>query len=92
MLLPYCVYVLQSQRDLLLYHGYTTKIEKRIVDHNKGYTISTAKRRPLKLVYCEFFINKKDAQCRERYFKTSVGKRMLKLLLRETYKEIKYPR
>ncbi|MCX2718775.1 GIY-YIG nuclease family protein [Lentiprolixibacter aurantiacus] len=58
MVLPYCVYVLQSQRDLLLYHGFTTNLKKRIIDYNRGRTKSTSKRGPLKLIYCEFFINK----------------------------------
>jgi len=92
MILPYCVYVLQSERDLLLYHGYTTNIDKRILDHNAGNTISTSKRRPLKLVFCEFYLSKKDAMRREKYFKTTQGKRMLKLLLKDTFVQINYPR
>ncbi len=91
MILPYCVYVLQSEKDLLLYHGFTTNIQKRIKDHNLGKTSSTSKRRPLKLIYCEFFLSKKDAMRRERYFKTTQGKRMLKLMIRNTLKEIDYP-
>jgi putative endonuclease len=92
MILPYCVYVLQSKKDLLLYHGFTTNIVRRIKDHNKGNTISTSKRRPLKLVFCEFYMNKKDALRREKYLKTSQGKRMLKLMLRESLKGIEYPK
>ena len=92
MILPYCVYVLQSRKDLGLYYGYSTKLEERIIDHNRGRTDSTRIRRPLKLIYCEFFLNKKDAKRRESYFKTTQGRRMLKLLLRETLKEINYPR
>ncbi|NND16619.1 MAG: GIY-YIG nuclease family protein [Eudoraea sp.] len=92
MILPYCVYVLQSQKDFLLYHGYSKNIENRIIDHNRGRTKSTRKRRPLKLIYCEYFMNKNDAKRRESYFKTTQGKRMLKLLLRQTLKEINYPR
>ena len=92
MILPFCVYVLQSQKDLLLYHGFTTNLEKRIKNHNSGGTISTSKRRPLKLIYCEFFLSKEDASRRESYFKTTVGKRMLKLVLRDTLTKIDYPR
>ena len=92
MLLPFCVYVLQSEKDLLLYHGFTTNIEKRIIDHNKGNTISTSKRRPLKLVFCEFYINREDALRREKYLKTTQGKRMLKLMLRDTLIQIDYPK
>ena len=91
MILPYCVYVLQSEKDLLLYHGYTTNLKNRLIDHNRGKTKSTSKRRQLHLIYCEFFINKSDAKRREKYFKTSQGKRMLKLLLRKTLLDIKYP-
>ena len=92
MILPYCVYVLQSERDLLLYHGFSTNLEQRLIDHNTGGTISTSKRRPLRLVYCEFFMSKQDAIRREKYFKTTAGKRMLKLLLRDTLQKIDYPR
>ncbi|MGB5459226.1 MAG: GIY-YIG nuclease family protein [Eudoraea sp.] len=92
MILPYCVYVLQSQRDLLLYHGFTTNLEQRIRYHNAGKTISTSKRRPLKLIYCEFFLSKKDAIRRESYFKTTQGKRMLKLIIRKTLLKVNYPR
>ncbi len=90
-LLPFCVYVLQSEKDLLLYHGFTTNIERRLKEHNQGNTISTSKRRPMRLVYCEFFISKEDALRRESYFKTTTGKRMLKLILRDTLKTINYP-
>jgi putative endonuclease len=92
MILPFCVYVLQSQKDLLLYHGFTTNIEKRIRNHNSGGTINTSKRMPLKLIYCEMFLSKDDAFRRESYFKTTVGKRMLKLVLRDTLAKINYPR
>jgi putative endonuclease len=89
--LPYCVYILQSKKDLLLYHGFTTNIEQRIKDHNNGRTISTSKRRPLRLIFCEYYLSKKDAIRREKYFKTTQGKRMLKLMLRNTLKHIEYP-
>jgi putative endonuclease len=92
MILPFCVYVLQSERDLLLYHGFTTDIQKRLKEHNAGNTISTSKRCPLKLVFCEFYLSKKDAMRREAYLKTSQGKRMLKLILRDTLEQINYPK
>ena len=91
MVLPYSVYVLQSEKDLLLYHGFTTNIEQRLKDHNAGRTISTSKRLPLRLIFCEFFLSKRDAMRREKYFKTTQGKRMLKLMLRNTLMEIGYP-
>ena len=81
--LPYCVYVLNSLKDHKHYIGFTMNLENRIVDHNEGKTTSTAPRRPLELIYCEFHKSKEDAMRRERYFKTTAGKKVLKLMLRE---------
>ena len=83
--LPYCVYVLISLTDHQLYIGYTTNLEKRIINHNQGGTISTSVRRPLELIFCEYYLSKADATRRESYFKTTAGKKTLKLMLRETY-------
>jgi len=81
--LPFCVYVLISRKDYLLYIGYTTNLNQRIKEHANGDTKSTSPRRPLELIYCEFHSNKPDAMRREGYFKTSAGKRALNLMLRE---------
>ena len=84
--LPYCVYVLRSQKDGNLYIGYTTDLARRLAEHNKGENRSTAPRCPLDLVFCEFHLSQDDARRRERYLKTSAGKRGLKLVLRGTLK------
>lgn len=44
----------------------------------------TAPRRPLELVFCEFYTSGDDAKRREGYLKTTAGKRGLKLMLRDT--------
>lgn len=38
---PYFVYILFSQKDHLLYIGYSANLEKRISNHNNGFTKST---------------------------------------------------
>jgi len=83
-MLPYCVYVLFSLKDLKLYHGFTTCLQKRIGEHNRGETKNTCGRRSLVLIHSEFYLSKKDVLRRESYFKTSPGRRLIKLLLRET--------
>jgi putative endonuclease len=90
MILPYCVYVLFSHRDHKLYIGYSTNLRARIIHHNKGGTISTSKRRPLKLIYCEYHLSKPDAKRREKYFKTTAGKKALKFMLRIALRELDY--
>ena len=88
--LPFCTYILFSRRDHFLYIGYTSNIERRLKQHNAGETISTRNRRPLELVFCEFYIFKSDAIKREDYFKTNAGKRTLKLMLRSTFDKMGY--
>lgn len=82
--LPYCVYILFSRKDFLLYIG------KRFNSHNAGKTKSTALRRPLELIFCEFYLFEDDARRREMYFKTAAGKKAIKLMLRETLLKMGY--
>ena len=74
----YYVYVLQSELDNRFYTGFTKNLEKRVEEHNSGISRSTKGRIPLKLVYYEFCLNLKDATKRERYLKTTWGKRYIK--------------
>ena len=71
-------YVLQSSKDLNFYVGYTNNLVKRIEEHNKGKVASTKNRVPLKLIYWEGCLNQQDATRREKYLKTSWGKRFIK--------------
>ncbi len=77
------VYVLQSLKDKNFYLGYTKNLNKRIREHKNGESRSTKHRRPFKLIYFEGHTNKFDALRRERYFKNSKGKSMLKTILKE---------
>jgi putative endonuclease len=88
--LPYCTYVLFSEKDAMLYVGYSSNLANRISDHNSGGTKSTASRRPLKLIFCEFYLFEQDARNRERYLKTSAGKKAIKLMLRSTLHSLGY--
>ena len=81
--LPFCVYILKSQKDGLLYIGFTTDLQRRLTEHINGRSDATAPRRPFDLIYCEFHASKLDAVRREGYFKTTVGKKALKLMLRD---------
>jgi putative endonuclease len=89
-MLPYCVYVLISEVDYLLYIGFTTNLENRLKTHNSGGSKSTSYRRPLKLIFCEYYLFEEDALKREQYFKTTAGKRALNLMLRATLTSLEY--
>ncbi len=74
----YYVYVLLSEKDHNFYVGYSSDLNKRILSHNKGLVDSTKYRRPLKLIYWEGCLNQQDATKREKYLKSSWGKRYIK--------------
>ena len=74
----YYVYVLQSLKDDKFYTGYTENLKLRFEKHQKGHVASTKDRRPLRLIYFEGCLDRKDAIHRERYFKTYLGKMFLK--------------
>ena len=71
-------YILISKKDNKFYVGYTDDLKRRIEQHNNGYVGSTKYRRPLKLIYYEVCINQQDALHREKYLKTSFGKRYIR--------------
>lgn len=79
------VYVLLSEKDNLLYTGYTSDLRKRISEHNEGKVNSTKNRTPLKLIYFEACLNQQDATRREKYLKSGNGKIYIRSRLREFY-------
>jgi putative endonuclease len=83
----YYTYVLYSLKDKMFYTGYTSNIEQRLIAHNNGEVFSTKNRRPLKLVYFEACLNQQDATYREKYLKTTYGKRYIKNRLRNHLSE-----
>jgi putative endonuclease len=90
MILPYCVYVLISEVDYLLYIGFTSNLENRLKTHNSGGSKSTSYRRPLKLIFYEYYLFEEDALKREQYFKTTAGKKALNLMLKSTLTKLEY--
>lgn len=77
------IYILKSEVDQQFYVGYTSDLKNRILQHESGYVHSTKNRRPLKLVYFEGCLSQKDAIKREKYLKTSWGKRYIKSRMRD---------
>ncbi|TSC93935.1 MAG: putative endonuclease [Candidatus Berkelbacteria bacterium Licking1014_85] len=74
----YYIYVLQSKKDNNFYVGFTKDLKKRFILHNSKKVFATKNRTPLELIYYESCINQEDATHREKYLKTSWGKRYIK--------------
>jgi putative endonuclease len=72
------VYVLRSIKDKQFYVGYTADLKERILSHQSGKVFSTALRRPLELIYYEGCRRQNDALRREKYLKSTYGKRYIR--------------
>ena len=81
------VYILRSDRDKSLYVGYSSDVKARIIEHQRGRVPATRNKRPLDLVYCELYKNKKDAIQREKFFKSGWGRNYVKKILSNTLKQ-----
>ena len=78
------VYVLRSLKDGRLYTGTTSDLKNRLEEHNRGKEPgSKHMAAPLELAYYEACQSKKDAFKREKYLKTTYGKRYLKNRLQD---------
>ncbi|HXY60891.1 MAG TPA: GIY-YIG nuclease family protein [Chthoniobacterales bacterium] len=69
------VYILISQRDPRVhYSGITRDLEDRLVRHNRGACIHTARYRPWRIETAIAFRSRQKAQAFEKYLKTGSGR------------------
>jgi putative endonuclease len=71
--------------DGKFYTGCTGDLRARFALHNSGKVPSTKDRRPLLLIYDEASLNEQDAFRREKYLKTTYGKRYIKVRCRNYF-------
>ncbi len=75
----YYIYILESQNEKDWYIGYTSNLKKRLAQHVSGQEGQTTRNKiDWKLIYYEAYLNKKDAQGRERFLKSGSGRRYIK--------------
>lgn len=74
----YYVYVLKSDELGVWYTGSTNDLRKRLSQHNQKQSKWTKRGAPWKLIYYEASLDKTDANAREIYLKTGMGKRYIK--------------
>ncbi len=84
----YYVYILWSCKRSKFYIGYTNNLERRLKEHREGKVHTTKRYQDHILIFYEAFTEKEDALRREKYFKTTKGKKTLRLMLHDTL--IKY--
>ena len=85
--MPYNVYIL-LMGNRQLYTGSTNDIKRRLLEHKSGKVRTTKKYQPVKLIHYEVYLCKSDALRREKFLKTTEGKRLLKQQIRDTLKNL----
>ena len=81
----YALWSVQSQK---FYIGYTTDLNRRLSEHRNDKGHATSRMDNPSLVFYEGFVSKEDALRRETYFKTTKGKKSLRLIVRSSIKSI----
>ena len=71
-------YVLKSISHDFYYKGHCKDLQIRLKQHNSGMTKSIRPYIPFLLVYSEKLNTEKEAIEREKYFKSSAGRRFIK--------------
>jgi len=74
-------YMIESEKGFR-YTGHTPDLERRLSEHNAGLSHSTKHGRNWRIIYTEEFDSRGDAMKRERYLKSSAGRRYVKTMLR----------
>jgi putative endonuclease len=75
------LYILQSETSGKFYVGSTGDLDRRISEHERGYTPSTRGRGPWKLVYKEKFATLLEGRRRELEIKRWKSSRLIRALI-----------
>jgi len=84
------VYILHLKKINKLYKGSTNNVKRRLSEHKNNKVKSTNKKGPIKLIHVECYILKVDAERREKFLKTTEGRRLLKQQLRDILQQNNY--
>ena len=80
----YYFYVLRFKKNGKLYKGFTNNLKRRFAEHERGGSSFSSRNGEFELIFCEAYINEKDARSAEIYFKSGHGREVLKEKLKNT--------
>jgi len=81
------VYILLL-RNKQLYTGFSSNLKQRLLEHQNGKVYFTKYRLPAKLIHYEVYLLEDDARRREKFLKTTEGKKLLRRQLSTLLKEL----
>ena len=83
----YFVYILYSRQYHRTYIGQTNSLQNRLGYHNAGKVRSTKAYAPWEMIYFEEHNSRSEAMKREKWLKTSQGRKLVKRILNEYLKK-----
>jgi len=72
------LYILINEAKTRTYTGVADDVEKRLVDHNSRKVKSSRPYRPYKIIHTESFETLSEARQKEKFYKSTTGRRKLK--------------
>ena len=82
------IYVLRSFKNGVHYVGMTENIQRRLIEHNAGKSKFTSGHTPWEIIYTEMAENFIEGRIREKYLKTSAGKKFYLKVIEMKFKSI----
>jgi len=82
----YVYFLLLANKDI--YKGFSTDLKRRMPEHELGKVESTKNYLPCKLIGYESYSKESDARRREKFLKTTEGRRLLKQQYRDAINQI----
>ena len=81
------VYLLENLIDKSWYIGFTTDVQRRLIEHNSkiGGEYTGKKAGGWRLIYYESYLNKNDALGREKFLKSGSGRKFLRMQLKNYF-------
>ena len=74
----YYLYVLLNEVKTRTYTGVAGDVDKRLALHNAGRVDASRPYRPYNIIHTEPFKTLKEARQREKFYKTTTGRRRIK--------------
>ena len=74
----YYVYILLNETKTRTYTGVADDVEKRLSEHNASRVKSSSPHRPYKVIHTEAFVTMSEARRREKFYKSTTGRRRIK--------------
>jgi putative endonuclease len=79
--MKFYVYIIYSEKLNKFYIGYTSDLQKRLVDHNSGISAFTAKANDWILKYNEVFDSRETAMKREKELKNKKSRKYIEWII-----------